>query len=493
MPTDGDGHHSRLDDLNGARPTPRRRKPVDLTPDEARALIDTVFRSLGLNPAECIDPQGWRHLSLGSAHGLVGVVEWEPGDHHLVVFSPIVELPDDVDQLAQFFRILLELNHNDTHSARFSLRDRLVHLSLSRPIRGLDEEEVEDAIRTVMAVADTYDDRLEAALAQFVIAATLPWDQLPKVRLTPKETQNLAGVLGRCDLHGRDIFRYILEGWQKSGYLLSPTESAVGLHVPFGRKRYDLGAIRRGIGDPRQLILLGWESLRQRGRYPSKAVDRFQRQVSKITDPKITESSAHIEVTEDFDLDAAKALLRAMRALAKTAQAEPERKPFEWPQDLPKMDIKVGGKTLQHMATTLQACEPRVQDLYATLIEGWNQAGGIVQCARPGRIYLKFQSREHDFGEYGWQSHKFNLAVPAAPKGKRGPNIEVDWGLATREFAYLDYIPEDVARFEAIVAGLPGFEQSGAITRLNVTDKFLTEQAQILLQAMLDLKAAGGA
>ena len=99
------------------------------------------------------------------------------------------------------------------------------------------------------------------------------------------------------------------------------------------------------------------------------------------------------------------------------------------------------------MQETLLACEPRVQQVYTTLIEGWNQAGGTVQCSRPGRIYLKILSREHKFGEYGRQSHKFNLAVLAAPKGKRGQSIDITCSLAKGELAYLDYVPDAVAQF----------------------------------------------
>ena len=52
-------------------------------------------------------------------------------------------------------------------------------------------------------------------------------------------------------------------------------------------------------------------------------------------------------------------------------------------------------------------------------------------------------------------SHKLKLVVLAAPKGKRGPAIEVTWNLATRDHAYLDYTPEQVAHFEAAVSRLP--------------------------------------
>ena len=124
-------------------------------------------------------------------------------------------------------------------------------------------------------------------------------------------------------------------------------------------------------------------------------------------------------------------------------------------------------------------------------MEGWNQAGGAVLCSQTGRIYLRFQTKEHEFGEYGLQSHQFNLVVLAGPKGKRGPAIDVAWNLATGDNAYLDYIPEQVARFEAVVSGLPGFQQSGTVTRLLVGDDFQHEHAQELLQAMLELKVAG--
>jgi hypothetical protein len=144
------------------------------------------------------------------------------------------------------------------------------------------------------------------------------------------------------------------------------------------------------------------------------------------------------------------------------------------------------------MQETLLACEPRVQQVYTTLFEGWNQAGGNVQCSRPGRIYLKILSREHEFGEYGRQSHKFNLAVLAAPKGKRGQSIDITCNLAKGEFAYLEHVPDAVAQFESRVASLPGFEQLGTVHRLVIDEGFQLEHSQMLLDAMLNLRAVGG-
>jgi hypothetical protein len=242
------------------------------------------------------------------------------------------------------------------------------------------------------------------------------------------------------------------------------------------------------------LVILGWQGLRERKVFPPQAIDKYQSAVAKITDLKITETAAHITISEAFNRDSAKALLRAMRALAKSVQPElDEEEVFEWDPNLPKMEIEVGPKTLAGIQETLQACEPRVQDLYATLIEGWNRAGGTVQCSRPGRIYLKFKTREHEFPGFGRLSHKFNLAVLAAPKGKRGPSIDVSWDLATRDYPYLDYVADEVARFEDVVANLPGFEQQGTVTRLLIDEGFEPEHAAALLEAMLALKTAGGA
>jgi len=499
MPIGGNGHENRIYDLNAARPSGRHGKPIGLTPDEARALIDGVFRSYGLDPMKSTDPYGWRYLSLGSANGLAGVVEWQPGDYYLVVFAPILEVEADPELLSPFYKLLLELNHDGTLAARFSIHDNVVYVGLTRPIRGLDEEEVDDAIRAVMKVADSYDEWLQAVMDAALGMPTLPLSELPNIKMTPKEAQVIGTVLAACDRHGQDIFRYLMERWQKAGYIVGPGTTGIGMYIkipPDPELLYSMAAIRPGVGEDKEsrrpLVIIGWEGLRKEDVFPSEAIDKFQSAVTKITDVKVTESTAHIEVTEAFNRNSAKALLSAMRALAKTAHKPKPKPPIEWPPNLPKPDIKVGAKTLAGIQETLQACEPRVQQMYAMLIEGWNQASGTVQCSRPGRIYLKFKSREHEFGEYGKQTHLFNLVVLAAPKAKRGASIDIAWNLATGDYAYLDYVAEEVARFEAVVSNLPGFEQQEASSRLVVGETFQPEHARVLLEAMLALKAVGG-
>ncbi|MBU0495440.1 MAG: YbjN domain-containing protein [Chloroflexi bacterium] len=495
MEDDGNGRNGtekRIHDLDAVRPFGVRAQPLDLTPDEARALIDGVFRSYGLDPRKSTDPYGWRRLSLGSADGLVGIVEWQPDEYYLVVVAPLLELPTDPEPPADFYRLLLALNHDGTFAARFSIHDNVVHVGLARPIRGLVEEEVDDAIRAVMVVADSYDEWLQIILDTARGLAPLPLSELPSIKMTPKEAQGIGAVLAACDPHGRDIFRYLMEHWQKAGYVVEPGTSGIGLKITIGSKSYGLAGMRPGVGERRQLVILGWEGLHQTRLFPVKALERFQSTVAKIATLRVTESTAHIEVTAAFDRGSAKALLNALRALAKTAH-EPRPEPrVEWESSLPQMNITVGTKTLAGIRKTLLACEPRTQQIYALLIAGWNQEGGTVQCNRPGRIYLKFKTGEHEFGEYGRRTHQFNLAVLAAPKGKENAAIDVAWNLATGDYAYLAHLPDEVARFEALVSGLPGFGQRGAVTRLVVDEPFQAEHARALLQAMLDLKSAEG-
>ncbi len=318
----GSGRGERIADLDEAQPSGRDKKLVEPTPDEARALIDRVFRSYGLDPGEATDAFGWRYLSLGSAQGSVGVVEWQPGQYHLVVRAAVLRLPPMDEQLCDFYRWLLELNHDGTLSARFSVHDDIVGVSLSRPIRGLDEVEVHDAIRAVMVVADSYDDWLQETLDRIKRTAPLPLTELPNIRMKPKDAEAISSVLGLCDRHGRDVFRYLMERWQEKGYIVTPGASGIGLALSIGPKQVRLAAMRPGVGERRQLLILGWEGLRNQKAFPPEAIDRFQSAVEKVAVLHVTESTAHIEVTEAFDRDSAKAVLAAMRALAKAVQPE---------------------------------------------------------------------------------------------------------------------------------------------------------------------------
>ena len=91
----GNGHQKRTNGLTAAMGSARRERPPDITPERARQIIDEVFRSYGLDPTDCTDRSGWRWLQLGSAPGWVGVVEWQPEEHYLVISAPLFDLSDE--------------------------------------------------------------------------------------------------------------------------------------------------------------------------------------------------------------------------------------------------------------------------------------------------------------------------------------------------------------------------------------------------------------
>jgi hypothetical protein len=312
--------------------------------------------------------------------------------------------------------------------------------------------------------------------------------RLPKIPMTPKQALVAGDILARSTPHGQDILIYLMEEWQDADHIVEPTTTNILLKYTVGSKLYSMAGLRSGWVATNPLIVIGWEGLRKERMYPSKAIDKFQSAVTKITTPEITESAAHIVVDKAFDLDCAKGLLKAMHDLAQAAHKPRPKPKREWDASLPRLDITVGPETLYGIQDTLLACESRVQELFAVLIQGWNQAGGKVHCYRPGRIYLKLTTRETEAGVLPWpMRHTFNLAVLAAPKGKRGPTIDIAWNLARGEFAYMDYAAKKVKQFEAVVSHLPGFAQQGVVRRIVIDDQFQSKHAGRLLKAMLAL------
>ncbi len=139
---------------------------MDTQFENAKKLVEATIRKLGLDPATTRAPAGegraaWT-LKRGSASILVAI------NHHddekvtyLRVASPIGDIPADAGRHLPLFRRLLEINGHGLANAAFGLvGDRVVAVS-ERPTTDLDESEVEQMIRHLAAVADTFDDRLE--------------------------------------------------------------------------------------------------------------------------------------------------------------------------------------------------------------------------------------------------------------------------------------------------------------------------------------------
>jgi anti-sigma factor RsiW len=70
-------------------------------------------------------------------------------------------MPADATKHEAMFRKLLELNAAGLANAAFGLIGNRVVVVSERPAAGLDEGEVEQTVRHLAAVADTFDDRLE--------------------------------------------------------------------------------------------------------------------------------------------------------------------------------------------------------------------------------------------------------------------------------------------------------------------------------------------
>lgn len=135
--------------------------------ENTKGLVEAAIRKIGLDPTTARAPSSGQDqaawtLKRGSASVLVAVTRRDnEGVTYLRVASPVVALPVDPGKHEPLLRKLLELNASGLANAAFGLLgDRVVVVS-ERPTAGLDEAEVEQMVRHLAAVADTFDDRLE--------------------------------------------------------------------------------------------------------------------------------------------------------------------------------------------------------------------------------------------------------------------------------------------------------------------------------------------
>ena len=138
---------------------------MDADFEGTKKLCEAVIKKLGLDPQAALakdsaEQVSWT-LKRGSASVLVTVVHRaEQKKTFFRVASPVLTLPSDAAKQNALFKRALELNANGLVNSAFGLvGDRLVAVS-ERPTEGLDEGEVEQIIRHLSAVSDTYDDRL---------------------------------------------------------------------------------------------------------------------------------------------------------------------------------------------------------------------------------------------------------------------------------------------------------------------------------------------
>ncbi len=146
---------------------PSEGPPVDNDFENAKKLVEETIRKIGLDPSTCKASAGTEHqvawtFKRGSAQILVMVTKRaDEGVTYLRVASPVVTVPADAAKQAGFFRKLLELNAAGLANAAFGLMGERVVVVSERPTAGLDAVEVDQTVRHLAAVADTFDDRFE--------------------------------------------------------------------------------------------------------------------------------------------------------------------------------------------------------------------------------------------------------------------------------------------------------------------------------------------
>jgi len=130
---------------------------------KTKDTVEATLTKLGLDPAKSLvkatDDQASYTLQRGSASVVVTVVYRKEQDAVFIrVASPVMTPAED--KRDALFKRLLELNAAGLANASFGLlQDRVVAIS-ERPAENLDPGEVEQMIKHLSAVADTYDDRL---------------------------------------------------------------------------------------------------------------------------------------------------------------------------------------------------------------------------------------------------------------------------------------------------------------------------------------------
>jgi hypothetical protein len=453
-------------------------------PDETRALLFGVMENYNILEY-LVSNLWWRPVPLADEPGIIAVITLTTGIQAALVNAPV--LPRIINdhtlsyvEVMQLFSALGDIPGD----AQAEVDGRVITLQLCMLTHVLGSD--------AAAALDTLQEGLWKMRADLQRAVdivfgstetqpqTFPEPHLPRIKVYPKDMDVIYGVLSGCDALAQDIFLYLMEKWDRQGGIITTTGTSICLDMPYGKRQARLAILLPSYGRSQPVIGLFWDSLKRLIGLPPEAIQVYFKAVEKLISLRKTESTAYIAVNEEFTQAKARALLTAMVTLAGTVVKEKvEAEPPSKPRTEPNLDA------------TLKACPLEWAQVYTRLIAGWSEVGGIVQCPRAGRIYLRFKTHPHQSGRMSSQSHQFNILVLAAPKGKHGCQIDIANSPATNLYAaYLDCIPDEVNRFEQIAFALPGFVQEGTVTRIKLGAEFKPGHCQLLMDAISALKTA---
>ncbi|NLS79437.1 MAG: YbjN domain-containing protein [Chloroflexi bacterium] len=438
----------------------QERSKAAISPPEAQAMVDRVFASLGIDPQEATDEDGWRHLGLGTAHAMVNVLEWDRGEYSLAVWSPILRSPQDVRLRAALFEDLLRLNHHAIGQARVSLLEGdLVAISVLRPIADLEADDIVEAIRAVLEAADRLDEPLQK---RYEVA-------MPNIEMDRTTWETVRDVLRLCDPYAQRMFSYLMEGWVARKGRVTTGKHTIGLDsgAPAGKT---LAALIGGASAG-PIVTVGWNSLARQGLRPADEV-AFKGAIPRPPRFEITESSAHLPVDDSFTEAMADQFLNALAMLDKALRkAEPVPPPK--PPDLEKrwgLKINVGGATQRGIDALLEACSPEVRKVYILLIQGWHDAGQKLYTKTLNSVALRLSV----------YSHTFALCSLWAPSEKPA----YLWLYYPLFHLYFRGLDEARLRYEQGVARMPGFTPQNSGASITVDEAFTDKSAKQLLKLL---------
>jgi len=422
-------------------------------------MVDRVLASLGIDPQEAIDEDGWRHLGLGTAHAMVNVLEWGPGEYSLAVWAPILRAPQDTRLRAELFENLLRLNHRAIGQARISvLEGDLVVISVVRPIAGLEADHILDAIRTVLEAADRLDEPLQES---FKVA-------MPNIEMDRPTWETIRDVLRLCDPNAQRMFSYLMEGWVSRKGRVTTGRHTIGLdsRAPAGKT---LAALVGGASAG-PIVTVGWNSLARQGLRPADEA-AFKKAVPRPLRFEITASSAHLPVDGSFTEAVADQFLDALTMLDKAMKrAVP---PDIQVPDLAErwgLKVSVGGATQRGIDALLEACSPEVLKVYTLLIQGWHDAGQKLYTKTLNSVALRLSV----------YSHTFALCSLWAPSQKKPAYIWLYYPLSY----YFENLLEPRRAYEQAVARIPQFTPQNSGASITIDDSFTEKSARHLLQIL---------